>query len=120
MYANFVKMITSIYPDAIYNKDFTLKPDEEGHTVIDQWNKLKLGEKPNIKILHSHYMNMVKEKKEMLPAFDDSDPAPWLNIPEKKENIRIAKEKEIHIPIVNFDPVTGFLISNMGDKNNGQ
>ena len=99
MYANFVKMITSIYPDAIYNKDFTLKPDEEGHTVIDQWNKLKLGEKPNIKILHSHYMNMVKEKK---------------------ENMRIAKEKEIHIPIVNFDPVTGFLISNMGDKNNGQ
>lgn len=75
----FERMIHCTYPNAIPGKDFTLMTGEDGNPVIDYWNKEKLGVEPSICAIHASYMRWAKKKKELLPTFDDSDPAPWLN-----------------------------------------
>lgn len=107
--SNFEKMILWQYPYAIAGKDFTLKTDNDGNPELDYWNTEKLGSLPNVMKLHATYMQFAKKKKELLPKFDDTDPAPWLN--EKKETVNRAFEKQIfsHIPIVNVDFTNGIV-----------
>lgn len=109
--ANFESMIKMFYPDAISGVDYTLdKDDENGSVYISEWNEKKLGPKPNEITLHSGYMKEIAKKKELIPTTDIEDPAPWLNSPEEKANMRRIAEPSFHIPIVNVDPKTGSLI----------
>ena len=91
----FQHMITAQYPYAVPGEDFTVKTGEDGHPAIGYWNAEKLGPEPSLTTLHANYMRWAMRKKEMLPKFDDSDPAPWLNkrIEERTEVSRtIAQE----------------------------
>lgn len=106
----FEKMILWQFPYAIPNKDFTLKTGIDGNVELDYWNEEKLGQKPNIIQIHTAYMQMAKKKKELLPKFDDSDPAPWLN--QKAETSRRSAEEKrpfFHIPLVDVDLKTGIV-----------
>lgn len=100
-------MIKWQYPYAIAGSDYTLKRDEDGKPTLNYWNEERLGPMPNMMKLHTEYMKMVKRKKELLPKFDDSDPAPWLN--EKKETSRRVEQPSFHIPIVDIDLKTGLV-----------
>lgn len=103
----FDKMIQWQYPYAVAGSDYTLKTDETGNPALDYWNEEKLGAMPNIMKLHTEYMLMAKKKKDLLPKFDDTDPAPWLNA--KKETVRRAEQPSFRIPIVNVDLKTGIV-----------
>lgn len=118
---NFNKMISRFYPDAIPDKDFKTVTDGDGRISISEWNTKKLGAEPDIPKLHEKYMELVKEIKVYAPKFDDSDPAPWLSEKKKEEpeNIRHSSIsntyiQNTHLPIVNFDPETGFVTSYRG------
>lgn len=85
----FERMIHCTYPNAIPGKDFTVMTGADGNPEIDYWNAEKLGIEPSISAIHASYMRWAKKKKELLPTFDDTDPAPWLNkhtarMPEKQ------------------------------------
>jgi hypothetical protein len=87
---SFERMIHCTYPNAIPGKDFTLMTGKDGNPEIDYWNTEKLGVEPSISAVHASYMRWAKKKKELLPTFDDTDPAPWLN---KQHNVNHPEER---------------------------
>lgn len=117
---SFTQMILNAFPDATPGEDFTIKSDSEGHPELDYWNTEKLGNEPNITALHSDYMKQLKRRKEIIPATDDSDPAPWLNAdyktPKDKENLQAqirylqtVNNNATEVPRVQIDPDTGMV-----------
>lgn len=99
------KMIVCQYPYAVPDEDFTIKTGENGHPEIGYWNTEKLGTEPSLTAMHANYMRWAKRKKEMLPKFDDSDPAPWLNAVEDRTEISrtIAQEANEEQNLVHLD-----------------
>ena len=105
---SFAAMIKCFYPDAKEGVDFALERSNSGKIDITLWNEEKLGKLPDIKLLHSRYMEFIKRQKELLPKTDDSDPAPWLN--EAQETARISLDNAFKIPVVDIDFQSGFVI----------
>lgn len=105
---SFAAMIKYFYPDATDGVDFALERSNSGKIDITLWNEEKLGKLPDIKHLHSRYMEFIKRQKELSPKTDDTDPAPWLN--EVQETVRISHNNELKIPIVDIDFQRGFVI----------
>ena len=106
--SSFPAMIKYFYPDAVEGEDFTLERTDSGEINITRWNDDKLGQLPDLKTLHSRYMEYIKRLKEYSPKADDSDPAPWLN--DSPETARVVHENTLRIPIVDVDFKRGFVI----------
>lgn len=105
---SFAAMIKYFYPDAAEGSDFALERSNSGKIDITLWNEEKLGKLPDIKLLHSRYIEFLKRQKELSPKTDDTDPAPWLN--EVPEVARISHDNAFKIPIVDVDLRNGFVI----------
>jgi hypothetical protein len=105
---SFAAMVKYFYPDAMEGVDFALERSNSGKIDITLWNEEKLGKLPDIKLLHSRYMEFIKRQKELLPKTDDADPAPWLN--EVQETARISQNNALKIPVVDIDFQRGFVI----------
>ena len=73
------KMIKFLFPDAVPGKDFEIQILPNKTAVITRWDAVKLGANPGIEKLHSIYMTKVKQRKAVLPTFDDTDPLPYLS-----------------------------------------
>lgn len=105
---SFTAMIKYFYPDATDGVDFAVERLNSGEVDITMWNEEKLGKLPDIKLLHSRYMEFIKRQKELLPKTDDTDPAPWLN--EFQETARVVRNNAFKIPVVDIDFKSGFVV----------
>lgn len=99
--SRFSAMIKHFYPDATEGTDFTVETADNGEKHFANWNADKLGSVPDLKLLHTRYLEFLKKQKELLPKTDDTDPAPWLNPPPEK--VRISQPPAFRIPTVNVD-----------------
>ena len=105
---SFAKMIRYFYPDAAEGIDFTLERTASGEINVASWNENKLGKLPELRILHSRYMEFLRRQKELSPKTDATDPAPWFN--KVPDSARVSRDNALKIPLVDVDFKSGFVV----------
>ena len=90
------KMIQTLLPDAIPEKDFSIEELGDGTAMLSGWNTVKLGPNPGLERLHDMYMQYVMRRKETVPTIDDSDPMPYL-AEQRARRAREITDKKVEI-----------------------